>query len=237
MARRRRAAGGYLRVVRLVVVAGIGLLVGVLRPPALVVRALSRLRGDLVFEVPQTSRRLALSFDDGPDPVLTPALLDTLRLHDARATFFFLGSRAGTARDVVERAIAEGHEIGNHHWRDERTAGMPAPEFESLLLRTEEALAAPLSLFRPGGGWIGREKTAIAARRGYRCALGSIYPYDAQVALRPRIVADVARRARPGAIIVLHEGRPDRRGVVAAVDDLLTRLRAAGYAVVPISEL
>jgi peptidoglycan/xylan/chitin deacetylase (PgdA/CDA1 family) len=229
--------GDTVGVVRLAFVAGIGLLAIVLRPPAFLIRVLSRLRGDIVFEVPQTARRVALSFDDGPDPAVTPALLDVLRRHDARATFFFLGSQAETARDVVERVIADGHEIGNHTWRDERTARMPADEFETRLLRTKEILGAPARLFRPGGGWIGREKTAIAARHGYRCALGSIYPHDAHVGLRPRIVADVARRARPGAIIVLHEGRPDRVGVVAAVDDLLGRLRAAGYAVVPISEL
>jgi peptidoglycan/xylan/chitin deacetylase (PgdA/CDA1 family) len=224
-------------VVRLGVVAVIGLVVVVLRPPALVIRALSRLRQDLLFEVPQPSRRVALSFDDGPDPAVTPALLDTLRRHGARATFFFLGGTAGTAPDVVARAVADGHEIGNHLWRDERTAGMPAAEFERELLRTQEALGVPTRLFRPGGGWIGHEKTALAARHGYRCALGSIYPHDAHVALRPRIVADVARRTRPGAIIVLHEGRPARLGVVRAVDELLRRLRAAEYEVVPISEL
>jgi peptidoglycan/xylan/chitin deacetylase (PgdA/CDA1 family) len=223
--------------VRLGVLAGIALLVGVLRPPAFLIRVLSRLRGDLVFEVPQSKRRLALSFDDGPDPVVTPAVLEVLRRHGARATFFFLGSQAEAAGDVIARAIGDGHEIGNHHWRDERTAGMPVAEFERLLARTEEALGVQVRLFRPGGGWIGREKTALAARHGYRCALGSIYPHDAHVGLRPRIVADIARRARPGAIIVLHEGRPDRRRVVAAVDDLLTRLHAAGYEVVPVSEL
>jgi peptidoglycan/xylan/chitin deacetylase (PgdA/CDA1 family) len=209
----------------------------VLRPPAAVIRLIARARPDIVFEVTHPARRVALSFDDGPDRLVTPRLLDALRRHHARATFFFLGSRAEASPDVVQRAVSEGHEVGNHLWRDERAAGLSDAEFERSLVRTQRALGVPAASFRPGSGWIGPRKTAIARRHGYRCVLGSIYPYDAQVTLRPRVVADVARRARPGAIIVLHEGRPDRAGVVAAVDDLLRRLHARGYEAVAVREL
>jgi peptidoglycan-N-acetylglucosamine deacetylase len=241
----RGSVGGVIRPVsapvrvgvQLALLAGAGLVAVILRPPRVVIRGVSRVRRDVTFDLPQSSRRLALSFDDGPDRVVTPQLLDTLSHHGVRATFFFIGSQAEVAGDVIGRVISDGHEIGNHLWRDERAAGLSEAEFECRLLCTRDALGVPSRLFRPGGGWIGRRKTAIAARNGYRCVLGSIYPFDAQVGLRPRIVADVARRARPGSIIVLHEGRPDRGGVVRVVDDLLARLRATGYEVVPVSEL
>ncbi|HEX7786064.1 MAG TPA: polysaccharide deacetylase family protein, partial [Methylomirabilota bacterium] len=61
-------------------------------------------------------RAVALTFDDGPDPAWTPAVLDALRRGGVRATFFLIGQRAAAASDLVRRAVAEGHELGNHTW-------------------------------------------------------------------------------------------------------------------------
>jgi len=78
---------------------------------------------------------------------------------------------------------------------------------------------------------------AIARRHGYRCVLGSIYPWDAHLGHGRLVAADVLRPARPGAIVVLHEGRPDRVGVVDMLDTLMVGLADRGLRTVSVSTL
>src|SRR5215470_5353730 len=76
---------------------------------------LERLTPNLFYRIPTSQPLLALSFDDGPHPVFTPLVLDILRRHEAKATFFLIGERALSHPDLVERIKAEGHELGNHY--------------------------------------------------------------------------------------------------------------------------
>ena len=85
---------------------------------------------------------------------------------------------------------------------------------------------APVDLMRPGSGLIRRDQRELLRERGYRCALGSVYPFDAHLPAGRWLVADVLRRARPGAILILHEGRPERSPVVGMLHRLLSGLRA-----------
>lgn len=71
-------------------------------------------RGEVVWEVPGKKKVIALTFDDGPDPKDTPRILDLLKQHHARATFFVIGSKAGKHTDLLRREMEEGHEIANH---------------------------------------------------------------------------------------------------------------------------
>lgn len=210
-----------------------------LRPPFPLVRAAATLRRDLVLVGPAAGRRIALTLDDGPDPLVTPLVLDVLARHGARATFFLIGERAHTQPQLLRRIAAEGHELGNHLWREERAAGLGVHELEEQLLRTHDVLArvAEPRLWRPGSGLVGREAIRVAARHGYRCVLGSVYPHDAQLPWRPYVVREVAARARPGAIVILHEGKPSRIPVVGTIDEVLGRLVARGLRVVSVSEL
>lgn len=188
-------------------------------------------RQDIAFRVRVRRQVAALTLDDGPDPMLTPLVLDALDRHRAKATFFLIGERAVAEPELVQLIRTKGHEIANHLWREERAAGLSDGAFESSLLRTHVALDSP-RLFRPGSGLVSRRKVAIAGRHGYRCALGSAYPFDAHLRPRPRIIAAMARRIVPGDIMILHEGQPSRASVVPALDALLTTLHERGYRVV-----
>jgi peptidoglycan/xylan/chitin deacetylase (PgdA/CDA1 family) len=196
-------------------------------------------RGDITFFAPTAGNLIALTLDDGPDPTLTPDVLDVLRAHDVRATFFLIGSRAAQAPRLVEEIRRAGHEIGNHLWREERTLSVSDAAFEQALLRTDAVLRthdAP-RLFRPGSGLISRDKTAIAKRHGYRCVLGSVYPFDAQF-LSPRWTPRIVRRLlQPGDIVILHEGRPTRRPVLGVLDHVLSDARRRGFRAVTAGEL
>ncbi|MEJ2889195.1 polysaccharide deacetylase family protein [Actinomycetospora aeridis] len=196
------------------------------------------LRGRVLFAVPTRVPRFAVTLDDGPDPATTPALLDVLARHGARATFFLLGERAAAHPELVARIAAEGHELGNHTWRDEPTHRLPAEEFAAKLADTRRTLEAhgPVRWFRPGSGWPTARHLAITEAAGLRCALGSavaISGAGAGTADSPAWLDAVVRR---GSVLVLHEG-PGRTGVAATLDALLTRTGRRGLTAVTLSAL
>ncbi|MDL5160348.1 polysaccharide deacetylase family protein [Actinomycetospora termitidis] len=196
------------------------------------------LRGRVLFSVPTRTPRFAPTFDDGPDPATTPALLDVLARHGARGTFFLIGERAAAHPGLVARIAAEGHEIGNHTWRDEPTWLLPLEEFRENLRRTQRELSAhgPVRWFRPGSGWPTQAHLTVAEEEGLHCVLGSavaIAGSGAGTATTDRWLSPVVRR---GTVVVLHEG-PQRVGVAGTVDGLLERTVRRGLSAVTLSEL
>jgi peptidoglycan/xylan/chitin deacetylase (PgdA/CDA1 family) len=205
------------------------------------IRALARWRRDIVFYAAGTNkRRIALTFDDGPEPTLVPRMLELLEAHGARATFFMIGSHAEAHPELVERVVAAGHEVGNHQWRDVPALKLSPTEFEEELRRTSDVLErhARVRLFRPGSGWVRRDQVELARERfGYRCVLGSVYPYDPHIHWVPYLVWHVLGAVRPGSIVILHEGDPSRARVLEVLAKVLPVLRERGYEMVTVSEL
>ncbi|MFC5063361.1 polysaccharide deacetylase family protein [Actinomycetospora atypica] len=194
------------------------------------------LGGRVLFAVPTRSPRFVLTFDDGPDPATTPALLDVLRRRGARATFFLIGERASAHPELVARIAAEGHEIGNHTWRDEPTWRLGPDEFRDSLRATRRALEphGPVRWFRPGSGWPTPDHLAIAEAEGLRCVLGSAVAISGAGAGTASTARRLNRVVRRGSVVVLHEG-PQRAGVVATVDELLERTARRGLSAVTLS--
>jgi peptidoglycan-N-acetylglucosamine deacetylase len=219
--------------------AAVAVWVGRRQPPWLG-RVLARRSRRVLFAVPTTVRAVALTFDDGPHPELSPALLDVLARRGARATFFLLGSQASAHPDLVARIVEEGHEVANHTWADRPSLLLGAAEFERDVERTHRALVAAGGeprFLRPGSGWVRPSMLRTAARHGYRLVLGSVAVLDLRVSdvqAQARFVLD---RVQPGAVVVLHEGYAERADVVPLTDRVLTGLRERGYEAVTLSEL
>ena len=192
-----------------------------------------------LYDVRTRERVVALTLDDGPDAAHTPALLGVLRAHDARATFFLISGRVRGQEPLVRAVVAGGHEIGNHLTRDEPSARLTPAAFEAALGEAGAVLGrfAPVRWFRPGSGWYTRAMLATAARLGYRCALGSVYPYDPQLPSTRFAAAYILANVRPGAVVVLHEGGARGRRTVETLGRVLPALRARGYRVVTLTEL
>jgi peptidoglycan-N-acetylglucosamine deacetylase len=196
------------------------------------------LRGRVLCAVPTRAPRFALTVDDGPDPSSTPALLDVLARCGARATFFVLGERAAQHPELVARIVREGHELGNHTWRDEPSWRLPEQAFRQSLRRSARTLAAhaPVRWFRPGSGWPTARHVAIAEEEGLRTVLGSAAAISGAGAGTSGTARRLDAVVRRGAVVVLHEG-PGREAVAATAGAFLGRTSRRGLAAVTLSEL
>ena len=189
------------------------------------------------MNVPTPNRRVTLTFDNGPEPQVTPAVLDCLARHHAKATFFVMGRKAITSEGsaLVRRASAEGHWIGNHTFSHSTPLGRldgaaALHEFE----RAEQALAwlqQPQKLFRPpGSGVLGKhllhpaivEKLKAGA---YTCVLWNSVPGDWRDpdGWLERAVSDCQSRA--WTLLVLHD---IPTGAMAHLEQFLARLHTTG---------
>ncbi len=210
-----------------------------LAQPHWLISSLSRRSPDVLWLVQTDQPLLALTIDDGPDPETTPAILSLLEEHDAHATFFLISERVRGNENLVARMVEAGHELGNHLTRDKRSIGLTAEEFASEVARAHEVLSrfGELRWLRPGGGWYDRSMISAAEALGYRVVLGSVYPYDATLPSAAFAAYHLIRKARPGSIIVLHDGGERGRRTLAALRRALPELRRRGYAVVTLSKL
>lgn len=191
------------------------------------IRSLCRSRAALRGS-PET---IYLTFDDGPDPERTPAVLDLLRAHGVPATFFLIGERAAAHPHVVERIAAEGHTIGNHSWSHPWLPLRGRARLADELDRTQEVLArlaghAP-AVARPPYGWSPRRYERLLALRGLTPVLWSIDSYD-YLGLPPALCTRLVRRARGGEVVLFHDGNRAARATLATVAALLTAATRAG---------
>ena len=197
-----------------------------------------------VWGGPRGERRIALTFDDGPDPAWTPRVLDQLADLRVNATFFLVGERAERGPDVVRRMVAEGHEVGNHSW-SHRNLWLCGPRATSREIgRAHERLATlagtPPRHFRPPWGMVNAAMFAAVRHVGERCVFWSIQPEGQRPVPAGRQVDHVLRRAHPGAIVDLHDAEgppaaPER--LVEALPPLVAGLRERGYAFTTVAGL
>jgi peptidoglycan/xylan/chitin deacetylase (PgdA/CDA1 family) len=192
-----------------------------------------------IYAVETTAPAVALTIDDGPDSSTTSDVLRELEDHDAHATFFLISGNVANNDSLVAGLINGGHEIGNHLTRDESSISLSPHAFDSALVIAGRILSryGRVRWARPGGGRYNQRVVATMRHRGYRCALGSVYPYDAEIPSSRFSSAFVLAHARPGAIIILHDRGARGRRTVAALHRLLPELRRRGLRVVTLSEL
>lgn len=184
-------------------------------------------------------RAVALTIDDGPDRATTPEILDVLDRHEARATFFLVGSRAERHPELVREIVRRGHEIANHMWEDVSSRGLDSASFERRLLRTHRVLsrfAAPRWL-RPAGGLYSDRIVRRAEGHGYRIVLGTVYPFDTVVRWPGLVARFLVAWSRPGSILILHDGEGRGARTAEALRRALPDLQSRGYRITTLSAL
>ena len=108
--------------------------------PLTALSVFERLTPNVLYRVRVDLPLVALSFDDGPHPTFTPQVLDILKRHDAKATFFLIGERARLQQELVAQIKAAGHQVGNHYYKDGPTFGHSDAEFLHYLKQTEKII-------------------------------------------------------------------------------------------------
>jgi peptidoglycan/xylan/chitin deacetylase (PgdA/CDA1 family) len=185
--------------------------------------------------------RVALTFDDGPDPKRTPALLATLAALDVRATFFLLGRAVDANPELAARIAREGHELGNHTYDHPYLPLTRGARVADQLARTDAAIARATgcvpTLARPPYG--GRSPSNVRAmqRAGKRVVLWDLNSFDWQGATASEVAQRVVARARAGSIVLMHEARPGGETTIEAVRLIVPALRARGIELTTVGQL
>lgn len=230
--RRRRCVGSRCAL-------GLALLLAGCAPSRGLVTYTAERSPNALFSVATADSVVAFTFDDGPEPGNTDAVLDALAEHEARATFFLIGERVVAHPGLVQRIADEGHEIGNHGWQLQMAVLLPAVRLRADIARTDSVLrrfASP-TWYRPSVGFYNRGVRWAAESSGYRIALGSVYSGDPQTQNVAFHVEHILKSIRPGDIVVLHDGIGDRVTAPEILRRVLPELARRGYRTVTLSEL
>lgn len=177
---------------------------------------------------------VALTFDDGPDPEVTPALLDLLAQEGIAATFFCVGRRAARHPDLVRRIAAEGHLLGNHSYEHRRMTNLlSVRRLEEDIVRAQEELERltgrrPL-LFRPPMGLTNPRVFRVVRRQGLRVVGWTARAMDTVTRDPDTVVRRILRGTGPGAILLLHDGGVSARVLLPALRSLVSELRSRGF--------
>jgi peptidoglycan/xylan/chitin deacetylase (PgdA/CDA1 family) len=197
--------------------------------------------------LPSGSPAVALTFDDGPDPTFTPAILDVLRDRDVRATFFLVGQSAARHPAIVRRMADEGHAIGSHSTShpDMWELGPKATlaELREGRRMVGEITGRPVRLFRPPKGWMDVILASQLRLLGLKTWLWNVDPEDWAPGVTSQQLVERTAAVRGGDIVLLHDAieRPidasttDRGATVAALPAVIDRLQSQGLQLTALS--
>lgn len=211
----------------------------------------SQLYGPTIHGNPQAGRRIALTYDDGPNPRHTEALMAVLDRYGARGTFFLVGRWAEREPELVRALADAGHALGNHTWSHPTLAVCSSAGVRDELRRCREAVEGigprfaqvdGAALMRPP--WGRRRPATLRAVReeGYAPVLWSVTSWDWLKRTSAERIARRCLKARGGDVVLLHDGAhtapdADRSRSVEATEEILRRLTAEGHQFVTVPEL
>ena len=200
---------------------------------------------DLPLRLDDT-RGVAVTFDDGPHPAGTPAVLEVLRLHRARATFFLVGEQVRRWPELARRIVDEGHEVALHGDRHtlllRRRTQAVAHDWDLVQQAVADATGATPTLYRPPYGAFSAGALDELRRRSWRAQLWSAWGRDWAARSSPAEIARLATRSlRPGDVVLLHDSdayssRESWRRTVAALPSLLDAIAALGVPAVSVTQ-
>jgi peptidoglycan/xylan/chitin deacetylase (PgdA/CDA1 family) len=182
---------------------------------------------------------IAMTFDDGPHATNTPKLLEMAARRHIKLTFFVLGECVEQNPTVLQREVAEGHEIGNHSWSHPNLAKLSDQAVRSQLQRTEDIIVKtagvkPKLMRPPYGELTKRQRVWVNHDFGYKVILWDVDPLDWKRPGPSVVARRIIAGARPGSIILSHDIHPP---TIEAMPQVFDALLAKGFKFVTVSEL
>jgi len=192
------------------------------------------------IKVSSKDKVIALTFDDGPWPRSTVQILEILKKNKIKATFFMVGEPLQEYPQIAQKVAASGHAIGNHTWHhwyhhmNEATAAREVEDTEALIYKIT---GVKTSLFRPPGGILNNGVADYAKKQGYFIAMWSSDSIDYRPLSAAQVRHNVLKNARPGGMVLMHDGGGDRSHTVKALPQIIAELKKRGYKFVTVPEL
>jgi peptidoglycan/xylan/chitin deacetylase (PgdA/CDA1 family) len=184
---------------------------------------------------------IALTFDDGPNPLYTFQILAILRKYDVNATFFVIGSHAAAYPALVQQESQQGILIGNHTWTHPHLIYLSPAAVRHELQSTSNEIQADTgvlpSVFRPPYGEFNSSVRSIAASLGLSTVVWNVDPKDWSRPGTNAIIQNVLKSVHNGSIILLHDGGGNRSETVAALPTIITRLAQRGFQFITIPRM
>lgn len=194
-----------------------------------------------VYHHDNSSKKIALTFDDGPHYKYTAEILDILNEYDAKATFFVVGELAERYPELILRELAEGHEVGNHTWSHPKMANLTSEQLKNEILRTELLLNETADyrpkLFRPPEGSFQKSVEALAESNDYTLILWTVDTRDWAHTPAEQIVQTVLSETKSGSIILCHDFIGRDSPTPNAIREFIPELKKRGFEFVTVSEL
>lgn len=186
-----------------------------------------------------TNKEVSITFDDGPDPVITPKILDLLKTHGIQATFFIIGKRIEGNEELIKRIDNEGHSIGNHSFShtnlwDFWTPGNMRRDLLQTERQIEQIIGKKVTLFRPPYGVINPMVERALRLSSYRVVAWSRRSFDTLAKNRERLVARVSQNLQPGEIILLHDTQSI---TVSALPEIIESIHAQQFRIVSLEQM
>lgn len=181
---------------------------------------------------------VAFTFDDGPHPITTALLLDTLKKHQVKATFFSVGQKSAEYPELLHRIAVDGHQVACHTYSHNNLTCLSKREADNEITYWETNIDRIVGhgsrYLRPPGGDFDRNTVSMLRRRGYVLALWSVNPGDWHSPPPKSIVSYVMTRVHPGAVILMHD---DGMNTIRALPIIIKSLRQQGYRFVTLEQM
>lgn len=201
------------------------------------------LKNVLFYNKTTNDKKVALTFDDGPDAKYTPMILDILKQNGIKATFFIVGVQASKNPNVVKRIAEEGHAIGNHTWNHPQIPKLSEEQINNQITSTDNILYSLIGyhtdLFRPPYGAMNNNNIEQVAGMGYKIIDWSVDTRDWAGTRVPQIMTYVRKEFRSGGIILQHCAGNDKNMIntINALKQMIALFKAEGYTFVTIPQL
>jgi peptidoglycan-N-acetylglucosamine deacetylase len=183
--------------------------------------------GDVLWRVKTAEKKIYLTFDDGPVPEVTPAVLEILTRYGWKATFFCVGENVYRYPAVYQQIVDEGHQVGNHTYNHLKGWDSGLKSYVDNVNKASELIHS--SLFRPPHGRIGFRQLNVL-RKNYRIVMWDVITADYDARKTPEGVLHIVRtNIRPGSVVVFHDSLKARDRVLNVLPQAIEFWESEGY--------